>query len=143
MLFKITFFKYLNPSEPPDNANLGSCSPESFLMNFYGKFVPKDSTEQSFINKSRYTNHLFDQFFEQAKSSKKISDQMSMFSKAEAELMKNPPIIPLWYTGDIEITQSYVRDFHFNALNYFDFTSVYIKEWSAEEYEAKHSLKTN
>jgi len=118
-------------------------SPESFLMNFYGKFVPEDSTEQSYINKSRYTNHLFDQFFEQAKSSKKISDQMSMFSKAEAELMKNPPIIPLWYTGDIEITQSYVRDFHFNALNYFDFTSVYIKTWTAEEYEAKHSLKTN
>lgn len=118
-------------------------SPESFLMNFYGKFVPKDSLDLSLINKSRYTNHLFDQFFEQAKSSKKISDQMLMFSKAEAELMKDPPIIPLWYTGDIEITQSYVRDFHFNALNYFDFTTVYLKEWTAEEYEAKHSIKTN
>ena len=68
---------------------------------------------------------------------------MLMFSKAEAELMKDPPIIPLWYTGDIEITQSYVRDFHFNALNYFDFTTVYLKEWTAEEYEAKHSIKTN
>ena len=66
---------------------------------------------------------------------------MKMFSKAEAELMKDPPIIPLWYTGDIEITQSYVRDFHFNPLNYFDFSRVYLKEWTAEEYEAKHSLK--
>ncbi|MGB0914500.1 MAG: ABC transporter substrate-binding protein [Crocinitomicaceae bacterium] len=116
-------------------------SPESFLMNFYGKFVPESAEEQSLINKSRYTNHLFDEFFEQAKNSKKMSDQMKMFSRAEVELMKDPPIIPLWYTGDIEITQSYVRDFHFNPLNYFDFSRVYLKEWTAEEYEAKHSLK--
>ncbi|MCH2229681.1 MAG: peptide ABC transporter substrate-binding protein [Crocinitomicaceae bacterium] len=116
-------------------------SPESFLMNFYGKFVPETKEEQSLINKSRYNNHLFDEFFEQAKNSKKMSDQMKMFSKAEAELMKDPPIIPLWYTGDIEITQSYVRNFHFNPLNYFDFSRVYLKEWTVEEYEAKHSLK--
>ena len=60
---------------------------------------------------------------------------MLLFSKAEAELMKDPPIIPLWYSGDINIMQSYVRNFHFNALNYFDFTSVYLKEWNAEEYD--------
>ena len=110
-------------------------SPESFLMNFYGGFIPTDSAEQSFINKSRYRNHLFDKFFEQAKESKKVSEQMLMFSKAETELMKNPPIIPLWYSGDIDIMQSYVRNFTFNALNYFDFTSVYIKKWTPEEYD--------
>ena len=116
-------------------------SPESFLMNFYGSFIPEDSTEQSFINKSRYVNHLFDFFFERAKHSENLSDQMLMFSKAETELMKDPPIIPLWYTGNIEITQSYLRNINFNALNYFDFTSVYIKKWTAEEYEAQY--KTN
>jgi ABC-type transport system substrate-binding protein len=112
-------------------------SPETFLMNFYGAFVPGNPRDPSPINKSRYKNPLFDQYYEQAINSTKLSDQMKYFSRAEAELMKNPPIIPLWYTGDIEITQSYVRDFHFNAINYFDFTRVYLKEWTAEEYQQK------
>jgi len=135
-------FDQLNQDGASGNGNIFQmgwaadyASPESFLMNFYGGFLPLDSTEKSFVNKSRYSNHLFNRFFEQAKGSKKISEQMLLFSKAEAELMKDPPIIPLWYSGDINIMQSYVRNFHFNALNYFDFTSVYLKEWNAEEYD--------
>jgi ABC-type transport system substrate-binding protein len=116
-------------------------SPETFLMNFYGKFVPDNSSDPSPINKSRYKNHLFDEFYTQATNAAKLSDQMKLFSKAEIELLKDPPIIPLWYTGDIEITQSYVRDFHFNAINYFNFTRVYLKEWTAEEYQEKHSAQ--
>ena len=116
-------------------------SPETFLMNFYGKFVPDNPKDGSPINKSRYKNPLFDQFYSQAINSPKLADQMRFFSKAEAELLKDPPIIPLWYTGDIEITQSYVRDFYFNAINYFDFTRVYLKEWTAEEYQQKHSAQ--
>ncbi len=116
-------------------------SPETFLMNFYGKFVPEDPASPSPLNKSRYHNPIFDEFYDQAVNSPKLADQMKFFSKAEVELLKDPPIIPLWYTGDIEITQSYVRDFHFNAINYFSFTHVYIKEWTAEEYQQKHSAQ--
>lgn len=110
-------------------------SPETFLMNFYGKFVPDNPRDPSLINKSRYRNPLFDEFYHQAINAPKLADQMKYFSKAEVALLNDPPMIPLWYTGDIEITQSYVRDFHFNAINYFDFTRVYLKEWTAEEYQ--------
>jgi hypothetical protein len=55
--------------------------------------------------------------------------------------MDDPPIIALWYTGDIEITCSKVRNFHFNAINIFDFTRVYIKEWTKEEYEEHMAQK--
>ncbi len=110
-------------------------SPESFLSNFYGKNVPDDPSKPSTVNKSRYKNPAFDNYYEQAIDSKKMSDQMMYFAKAEVELMKDPPIIPLWYTGDIEIIQSYVRNFHFNSLNYIDFTRVYKKEWTKEEYQ--------
>lgn len=116
-------------------------SPETFLINFYGKFVPQNDNEASPINESRYKNPLFDQFYEQAQNSVKLSDQMRLFSKAEVELMKDPPIIPLWYAGDIAITQSYIRNFHFNALNHFEFKKVYIKPWTAEEYKAAHAEK--
>lgn len=110
-------------------------NPETFLMNFYGKFVPDDSTERSSINKARYRNPVFDDYFQKATKASKITDQLKFFNQAEVALMDNPPIIPLWYTGDIEITYSRVRNFHFNAINIFDFTEVYLKEWTEEEYK--------
>lgn len=116
-------------------------SPETFLINFYGKLIPDNANESSPMNQSRYKNPLFDEFYEQAQNATKISEQMKLFSRAEVELMKDPPIIPLWYVGDIAITQSYLRNFHFNALNYFDFKHVYIKPWTAEEYQQAHTTK--
>lgn len=116
-------------------------SPESFLMNFYGRSVPAVEGERSPINKARYKNEKFDKLFEQARKANKISEQMELFSKAEAELMKNPPIIPLWYAGDIQIMYSHVRNFHFNAMNLLDFTKVYKKPWTAEEFQKAHSSK--
>ncbi|MCH2223526.1 MAG: peptide ABC transporter substrate-binding protein [Crocinitomicaceae bacterium] len=110
-------------------------SPETFLLNFYGKYVPEDIEEPSTINKSRYVNPVFDQLYEKASESQKITDQMNYFCKAEIALLEDPPLIPLWYTGDIEIVYSYVRNFHFNALNTFNFTNVYLKEWTTEEYQ--------
>ena len=68
---------------------------------------------------------------------------MANFSKAEVELMKDPPIIPLWYAGDIQITQSYIRGLHFNALEFYDFKGVYIKTWTLEEYKENYKLSPN
>lgn len=116
-------------------------SPESFLMNFYGKLVPENVEERSTINKARYQNEKFDQLYEDARHAHKLSEQMELFSKAEAELMQDPPIIPLWYAGDIQIMYSNVRNFHFNAMNLLDFTKVYKKDWTAEEYQKAHSSK--
>ena len=115
-------------------------NPETFLTNFYGDFVPEFDSLPSPINKARYKNFLFDEFYSQARQSEKISEQMELFSKAEVELLKNPPIIPLWYTGDIQITQSYIRNLHFNALSYFDFRTTYIKELTLEEYNKSYNL---
>ncbi|NRA13380.1 MAG: peptide ABC transporter substrate-binding protein [Crocinitomicaceae bacterium] len=116
-------------------------SPESFLVNFYGANVPEDPNEPSRVNKSRYKNPVFDEFFDRAIGTKKISDQLKFFAKAELALLQDPPFIPLWYTGDIGITNSYIRNLHFNALNYMDFTYVYIKKWTESEYQKEVSSK--
>ncbi len=116
-------------------------NPETFLMNFYGKFVPEDSTLRSTINKARYQNPIFDEFYQKARESSKKTDQMKFFNQAEVALMDNPPIIPLWYTGDLQITYSRVRNFHFNAINIFDFTRVYLKDWTDEEYKEHMAQK--
>lgn len=109
-------------------------NPETFLANFYGKNVPESKDEQSKINQARYVNPLFDQLFEQARNSAKKTDAMEYYAKAEKVLMQDPPLIPLWYSGDIQIVYSNVRNLHFNALSLFNFTEVYKKEWTEEEY---------
>ena len=80
-------------------------------------------------------NSIFDNLFEQAKNSVKKTDALALYSQAEKALMQNPPIIPLWYNGDIQIVYSNVRNLHFNALNMFMFKEVYKKEWTEEEYQ--------
>jgi ABC-type oligopeptide transport system substrate-binding subunit len=60
---------------------------------------------------------------------------MSYYAKAERVLMQDPPIIPLWYSGDIQIVYSDVRNLHFNSLNQFTFREVYKKQLTAEEYQ--------
>ncbi len=109
-------------------------NPETFLGNFYGKLVPVNPTERSKINQSRYQNSLFDHFFEAAKNSDRKPEALENYAKAERILMQDPPIIPLWYAGDIQIVYSNVRNLHFNALNMFVFKEVFEKEWTEEEY---------
>jgi ABC-type oligopeptide transport system substrate-binding subunit len=109
-------------------------NPETFLINFYGKLVPSDPSVPSTINQSRYSNPLFDHFFETAKNSDRKPEAMENYAKAERILMQDPPIIPLWYMGDIQIVYSNVRNLHFNALNMFVFKDVYKKDWTEEEY---------
>jgi ABC-type oligopeptide transport system substrate-binding subunit len=109
-------------------------NPETFLVNFYGKSVPDNKIEASNINQSRYQNPVFDGLFEKAKNSSKLSDAMAYYSKAEMALMEDPPLIPLWYSGDIQIVYSNVRNLHFNSLNQFTFREVYKKQLTSEEY---------
>lgn len=110
-------------------------SPETFLVNFYGKNVPQSKGEPSRINQARYINPVFDLLFEQAKNSTKKTQALSFYAKAEKVLIQDPPFIPLWYSGDIQIVYSNVRNLHFNALNLFSFREVYKKDWTAEEYQ--------
>jgi len=102
-------------------------SPESFLANFYGASIPDDVNAKSKLNKSRYSNPTYDSLFLSARKSTTHKERMRLFSEAEVELMKNPPIIPVWYTGDLLISRSYLQNFHFNALNIYDFKNTYIR----------------
>ncbi|WP_343748256.1 peptide ABC transporter substrate-binding protein [Fluviicola sp.] len=108
-------------------------SPETFLMNFYGKLVPKDHKMPSAGNQSRYMNPLFDSYFEQARAAGQ-KRRLELFSKAEVELLKNPPMIPLWYANDFTLSYSRVRNLKNNPMEFLDLRRVYIKDWTKEEY---------
>ncbi len=116
-------------------------SPETFLINFYGKIVPKSISDPSIVNQSRYKNSKFDELFETAKKENSLKKSLILFAEAEKELMKNPPLMVLWYNGDIQLLYSKVRNFSENPLNHFILKEVYFKDWTKVEYEAAYKNK--
>src|SRR5690554_66093 len=112
-------------------------SPESFLMNGYGKRVPEDPSQPSTTNHSRYKNDDFDIAFEKGRSSSDIVERYKYFAEAEKILMDDAPFIILWYEETIKVAYSKVRNLHINEMNHYVFKDVYIKEWTKKEWEER------
>lgn len=109
-------------------------SPETFLSNFYGKFVPSSLKKPSRLNQSRYVNKVFDYYFEQASKAATQVDRFKWYAKAEMELMKNPPLMVLWYANDFQLSYSKVRNLKNNPMSMLDLKTVYMKEWTKDAY---------
>lgn len=110
-------------------------NPETFLNQFYGKHLIGPNGKISSVNQAKYSNAAFDHLFEKAKREDDQKEKMMLYTQAEIELLKNPPFIPLWYNGDMQVVYSNVRNLEFNSLGLFNFKEVYKKEWTKEEYQ--------
>lgn len=110
------------------------CSPETFLSNFYGKLVPASLDVPSQINQPRYKNAAFDALFEKARTATSQKERYKYYNMAEVELMKDPPVIVLWYSGDIQLAYARVRNLKNNPMALLDLKEVYLKDWTKEEY---------
>ena len=110
-------------------------SPESFLSIFHGLNVPDSFDEPSYPNTTRYVNSRFDSLFVAATKMEEESSRFENFAEAERILMEDAPIIVLWYQENYTLYHSEIRNFHYNAIDYFDFSDVYIKTLTAEEFE--------
>lgn len=100
--------------------------PENFLWLFYGKTVPEDPNQISYPNMLRYKNEKFDELYEKGLNAKTEAETYKYFLEAENELMKDAPAIMLWYDEGYNMLQANVRNFYSNAMNYRDFTDVYL-----------------
>jgi oligopeptide transport system substrate-binding protein len=103
-------------------------NPENFLSLFYGKDVPESLEEKSFPNFSRYTNAKYDELFEKALACKTPEEAISYYFQAEQVLMKDAPLIVLWYDMGFRLLQSNVRNFPNNALQFRDYSEVYLEK---------------
>ena len=110
-------------------------SPESFLSLFYGGNVPSSLDEPSYPNTTRYKNSIFDSLFVAGTKMKSETDRFEYFAEAERIMMEDAPVIILWYQENYTLYHSEIRNFHYNAIEYFDFSNVFIKTLTAEEYE--------
>ncbi|WMJ71985.1 ABC transporter substrate-binding protein [Cytophagaceae bacterium ABcell3] len=101
-------------------------NPENFLWLFYGKTVPEDKNAQSYPNMLRYKNDKFDELYEKGLNAKSDEEAFAYFMKAENALMEDAPAIMLWYDEGYNLLQREIKNFHTNAMQYRDFSEVYI-----------------
>lgn len=108
-------------------------SPESFLSLFYGENVPETLDEPSNLNTMRFKNIAFDTLYIKGIKTADQTERYGYFAQAENIMMEESPVIILWYQENYTLYHSEVRNFHYNAMEYFDFSEVYKKEVTEEE----------
>ncbi|MFA0961811.1 ABC transporter substrate-binding protein [Roseivirga sp. BDSF3-8] len=101
--------------------------PESFLWLFYGKNVPTDQSKVSYPNMMRYNNPRFNRLYEQALAKKDIAEAEELLARAEKVMIKDAPVIILWYDEGYRLLHSYVRNFPNNGMQYRDYAEVYFQ----------------
>ena len=90
---------------------------ENFLSVFYGKNPAPP-------NYTRYSNPKFDQLYEKALAEKNDSLRWIIYRQADQLMIKDAPVVPLWYDMVIRLVQPYVKNFTPNSLNLLELRRV-------------------
>lgn len=115
-------------------------SPENFLMICYGGNVPASMDEPSHPNTTRYVNPTFDSLFVESIHTSDNAKKMRLLAEAEKIMMNDAPMMMLWYGEDYKIIHSNIQNYHHNALNFIDFSRIYLKQLTVEEYKELKGL---
>lgn len=99
--------------------------PESFLRVFYSKYLPEKPGEDSYPNLARYKNPEFDALFEKALHASSEEEAYRLFKEAENLMMKDCPVLILWYDEAFRLIQPYVKNCPNNPMQYRDFSETY------------------
>lgn len=90
---------------------------ENYLSVFYSKNPAPP-------NYTRYKNKDFDVLFERAIAESNDSIRYDLYRKADAIVMNDAPVVPLWYDEVVRLVQPYVHGFQPNALNLLELRYV-------------------
>ncbi len=101
--------------------------PQSFLDIFYGKLVP-DSGGLSPVNSSRYKSARFDSLYEAALKEVDVKKRFLLYQQADQIAINDAAYMPIYYDQSTYLTQKYVRNIEFNALDYLDLSKVYFQK---------------
>jgi len=94
---------------------------ENFLSVFYGKNPAPP-------NYTRYHNPKFDKLYEAALSEKNDSARYKIYQQADQLMIKDAPVVPLWYDMVIWLVQPYVKNLVPNGLNLLELRRVKLPE---------------
>ncbi len=94
---------------------------ENFLSVFYGKNPAPP-------NYTRYRNPKFDKLYEAALAEKNDSIRYSLYRQADQIMIKDAPVVPLWYDMIIWLVQPHVKNFVPNSQNLLELRRVKLEE---------------
>jgi peptide/nickel transport system substrate-binding protein len=117
-LGKSDFFRLAWVADYPD--------PETFLTIFYGKHVPANPTEKTYINYFRFKNARFDSLFAASFTEPDKAKRYALLSRAEQIVLDEAAFMPIFYDENFRLEQLNVRNFPENAMNYMDLSVVYL-----------------
>ncbi len=115
---KTDFFRYGWIADYPD--------PETFLTLFYGKHLPANPQDKSYINIFRYKNERFDSLFAASQVEPDVAKRFALLSQAENVMLEDAPFMPIFYDENFKLEQKGVRNLPENAINFIDLTKAYI-----------------
>jgi peptide/nickel transport system substrate-binding protein len=115
---KSDFFRFAWVSDYPD--------PESFLTLFYGKHLPENPSEKSYINLFRYKSAKFDSLFMAARVEPEKAKRFAILAQAEQVVLDDAPFIPIFYDENFRLEQKNVRNLPENPMNYINATTTYL-----------------
>ncbi len=115
---KTDFFRYGWIADYPD--------PETFLTLFYGKHLPANPADKSYINIFRYSNPKFDELFAASQKEPDQAKRFAMLSEAEAIVMEDAPFMPIFYDENFALEQKGVRNLPQNAINFIELSRTYV-----------------
>lgn len=101
-------------------------SPQNFLWMFHSNYV-KQMGESSYPNIPRYVNPKFDALYNKALTATSTEEANKYFMEAESVMMRDAPILVLWYDEGYRLLSSRVKNFPNNSMQYRDFSEVYFE----------------
>ena len=102
--------------------------PENFLNILYGAHVPAEIGEKSAVNYVRYQSSTYDKLFQEALRTVDKKERYRLYRKAEQIALNDGAVIPLYYEESTRLLQTHVKNFPANAMEYRDFSEVYIEK---------------
>ena len=90
---------------------------ENYLSVFYGKNPAPP-------NYTQYKNPKFDKLYEKALTEKNDSLRYKIYQQADQLMIKDAPVVPLWYDMVIHLVHPYVKNFTPNSLNLLELRRV-------------------
>lgn len=90
---------------------------ENYLSVFYGKNPAPP-------NYTRYRNLEYDKLYEQALSEKNDSARYQLYQQMDRLIIRDAPVVPLWYDMAIHLVHKNVVNFYPNSLNLLELRRV-------------------
>ena len=99
--------------------------PESFLTLLSGSHVPRELTDRSFLNTTRFRNSIYDSIFARANREADDKKRFALYEQADQVQINEGAIMPIFYDEIYRLVQKNVKDFYVNAMEYRDISRVY------------------